>query len=113
MLKEGCGQYGNAVRGRLRLKNEGLCQLPGLAARIRTAIVSDAGADDVESWPRSPIGPRVDVTIFLIKWVIENRIREFTLNRRKKRRRPGRRPPATPSSPTTKTAIPKAWFNDF
>src|SRR5262245_4152020 len=26
------------------------------AAGIRTAIVSDAGADDVESWPRSPLG---------------------------------------------------------
>ena len=34
------------------------------AAGIRTAIVSDAGADDVESWQRSPIGPRIDATIF-------------------------------------------------
>jgi putative hydrolase of the HAD superfamily len=34
------------------------------AAGIRTAIVSDAGADDVESWPRSPVGSRVDLTIF-------------------------------------------------
>jgi putative hydrolase of the HAD superfamily len=34
------------------------------AGGIRTAIVSDAGADDVESWPRSPIGSRVDATIF-------------------------------------------------
>jgi putative hydrolase of the HAD superfamily len=34
------------------------------AAGIRTAIVSDAGADDVESWHRSPLGSRIDATIF-------------------------------------------------
>ena len=34
------------------------------AAGIRTAIVSDAGADDVESWPRSPLIRRVDATFF-------------------------------------------------
>jgi len=31
---------------------------------IRTAIVSDAGADDVESWSQSPLGSRVDATFF-------------------------------------------------
>lgn len=34
------------------------------AAGIRTAIVSDAGADDVEHWPGSPLNGRVDATIF-------------------------------------------------
>ena len=34
------------------------------SAGIRTAIVSDAGADDVESWPRSPLMGRVDATFF-------------------------------------------------
>ena len=34
------------------------------AAGIRTAIVSDAGADDVESWLRSPLVSRIDATIF-------------------------------------------------
>ena len=34
------------------------------SAGIRTAIVSDAGADDVESWSRSPLGSRVDATFF-------------------------------------------------
>ena len=34
------------------------------AAGIRTAIVSDAGADDVESWSRSPLRTLVDATIF-------------------------------------------------
>jgi len=34
------------------------------AAGIRTAIVSDAGADDVESWARSPLSTRVDVAVF-------------------------------------------------
>lgn len=34
------------------------------AAGIRTAIVSDAGADDVESWQRSPLRSRLDATIF-------------------------------------------------
>jgi putative hydrolase of the HAD superfamily len=34
------------------------------SAGIRTAIVSDAGADDVESWAGSPLGSRVDATIF-------------------------------------------------
>lgn len=33
-------------------------------AGIPVAIVSDAGADDVECWPRCPLAPRVDVTIF-------------------------------------------------
>src|SRR5215831_12110141 len=34
------------------------------AAGIRTAIVSDAGADDLESWHQSPLGSRIDATIF-------------------------------------------------
>ncbi len=34
------------------------------AADIRTALVSDAGADDVESWPRSPLRERLDATVF-------------------------------------------------
>jgi putative hydrolase of the HAD superfamily len=34
------------------------------AAGIRTAIVSDAGVDDVESWHRSPLGSRIDAAIF-------------------------------------------------
>ena len=33
-------------------------------AGIRTALVSDAGADDVESWYRSPLRPLLDTTIF-------------------------------------------------
>ena len=34
------------------------------AAGIRTALVSDAGYDDVEAWPRSPLRDRLDVTVF-------------------------------------------------
>jgi len=34
------------------------------AAGIRTALVSDAGADDVESWELSPLRSRLDATIF-------------------------------------------------
>ncbi|HJZ74913.1 MAG TPA: HAD-IA family hydrolase [Vicinamibacterales bacterium] len=34
------------------------------AAGIRTALVSDAGADDVESWPRSPLRERFDAVVF-------------------------------------------------
>ena len=34
------------------------------AAGIRTALVSDAGADDVESWPRSPLRERLDAVVF-------------------------------------------------
>jgi putative hydrolase of the HAD superfamily len=34
------------------------------AAGILTAIVSDAGADDLESWHRSPLGSRIDATVF-------------------------------------------------
>jgi putative hydrolase of the HAD superfamily len=34
------------------------------AANIRIALVSDAGADDVESWERSPLRERLDATIF-------------------------------------------------
>jgi putative hydrolase of the HAD superfamily len=34
------------------------------AAGIRTALVSDAGADDVESWQRSPLRERLDAAVF-------------------------------------------------
>jgi putative hydrolase of the HAD superfamily len=34
------------------------------AAGIRTALVSDAGADDDESWERSPLKSRLDATLF-------------------------------------------------
>jgi putative hydrolase of the HAD superfamily len=34
------------------------------AAGVRTALVSDAGADDVESWEQSPLRTRLDVTVF-------------------------------------------------
>lgn len=34
------------------------------AAGIRTALVSDAGADDVESYPRSPLCGRLDAVVF-------------------------------------------------
>ena len=34
------------------------------AAGIRIALVSDAGADDVESWDRSPLRERLDATVF-------------------------------------------------
>jgi putative hydrolase of the HAD superfamily len=34
------------------------------AARIRTALVSDAGWDDIESWPQSPLRSKIDVSIF-------------------------------------------------
>ena len=34
------------------------------AAGIRTALVSDAGADDVASWPRSPLRARLDAVVF-------------------------------------------------
>ena len=34
------------------------------AAGVRTALVSDAGADDVESWESSPLRSRLDATIF-------------------------------------------------
>ena len=33
-------------------------------AGIRTALVSDAGADDVEAWPRSPLRDRFDHVVF-------------------------------------------------
>lgn len=33
-------------------------------AGIRTALVSDAGADDVEGWPRSPLRERFDTVVF-------------------------------------------------
>src|SRR5262249_44807572 len=34
------------------------------AAGIRTGLVSDAAADDVESWERSPLAARLDVAVF-------------------------------------------------
>jgi putative hydrolase of the HAD superfamily len=34
------------------------------AAGIRIGLVSDAGADDVESWPRSPLRDRFDTVVF-------------------------------------------------
>jgi putative hydrolase of the HAD superfamily len=35
-----------------------------LAAGVRTALVSDAGADDVVSWPRSPLRERLHAVVF-------------------------------------------------
>jgi putative hydrolase of the HAD superfamily len=67
------GRISEAVASRRRRFEAGLVHVeePILAALdrlraagIRTAIVSDAGADDVESWPRSPLRSRVDVTVF-------------------------------------------------
>jgi hypothetical protein len=53
--------------GLVKVEDSVLAALAALrAAGIRTAIVSDAGADDVESWSQSPIGSRVDLTIFLL-----------------------------------------------
>lgn len=34
------------------------------AAGIATALVSDAGFDDIEAWHRSPLASRLDVTVF-------------------------------------------------
>ena len=34
------------------------------AAGVRTALVSDAGADDVASWTRSPLRERLDAVVF-------------------------------------------------
>jgi putative hydrolase of the HAD superfamily len=34
------------------------------AAGVRTALVSDAGYDDVEAWERSPLVDRIDATVF-------------------------------------------------
>lgn len=34
------------------------------AADIRTAIVSDAGADDIECWQQSPLASRIDAVVF-------------------------------------------------
>jgi len=34
------------------------------AAGIRTALVSDAGYDDVECWPHSPLAARLDAAVF-------------------------------------------------
>jgi len=34
------------------------------AAGVRTALVSDAGADDVASWPWSPLRERLDAVVF-------------------------------------------------
>jgi len=62
-----------ALESRQRRFEIGLVQIePGIvaaldrlrAAGIRTVVVSDAGADDVESWPRSPLSTRLDAAIF-------------------------------------------------
>jgi putative hydrolase of the HAD superfamily len=62
-----------AVRSRQRRFELGLTQIepPILealdrlrAAGVRTVLVSDAGADDVESWDESPLRTRLDATLF-------------------------------------------------
>ena len=51
--------------GFVRVEHSILAALENLrAAGIRTAIVSDAGADDVESWPLCPLNSRIEATIF-------------------------------------------------
>lgn len=65
-----------AVRSRQRRFELGLIQIePQMldaldrlrAADIRTVLVSDAGADDVECWDRSPLRTRLDATLFSYK----------------------------------------------
>ena len=62
-----------AVESRRRRFETGLTEIEGgmlaaldrlRVAGIRTALVSDAGADDVESWSRSPLRERLDVVVF-------------------------------------------------
>jgi putative hydrolase of the HAD superfamily len=62
-----------AVESRRRRFEIGLVEVEGAilaaldrlrAADIRTALVSDAGADDVEAWSRSPLRHRLDATVF-------------------------------------------------
>ncbi|HXI32127.1 MAG TPA: HAD-IA family hydrolase [Vicinamibacterales bacterium] len=62
-----------AIESRRRCFEIGFVQVePGMldaldrlrAAGIRLALVSDAGADDVESWPRSPLRDRFDAVLF-------------------------------------------------
>jgi putative hydrolase of the HAD superfamily len=51
--------------GLIDIEDEILAALDRLrAAGIRTAIVSDAGADDVEYWHRSPLSERFDAIVF-------------------------------------------------
>jgi putative hydrolase of the HAD superfamily len=62
-----------AVESRRRRFEMGLVSIEGgmlaaldrlRTAGVRTALVSDAGADDVESWEQSPLRERLDATIF-------------------------------------------------
>ena len=51
--------------GLVKIENPILDALDRLrAAGIRTVLVSDAGADDVESWDRSPLPSRLDAAVF-------------------------------------------------
>jgi putative hydrolase of the HAD superfamily len=51
--------------GLVRVEDSMLAALDRLrAAGIRTALVSDAGADDVESWEHSPLRDRLDAVVF-------------------------------------------------
>jgi putative hydrolase of the HAD superfamily len=51
--------------GLVRIEQPTLDALDRLrAAGVRTALVSDAGADDVESWESSPLRSRLDATVF-------------------------------------------------
>lgn len=62
-----------AVESRRRRFELGLVEIEGpildaldrlRAAGIKTVLVSDAGADDVESWERSPLLSRLDAAVF-------------------------------------------------
>lgn len=54
--------------GLVRIETEILAAIDRLrAADIRIALVSDAGADDVDSWERSPLRDRFDATLFSYK----------------------------------------------
>jgi putative hydrolase of the HAD superfamily len=53
------------------------------AAGIRTALVSDAGADDVECWHRSPLCERFDTVVFSYQLGVrkpDSRIYEYALD---------------------------------
>ena len=113
MLKEGCGQYGNAVRGRLRLKNEEVmstsrpCGTHPDSHRFRRRCGRCRKLAAFSDWPARGCDD------FSYQVGYRKPDPRIYPKPKKKEEAPRRRPPATPSSPTTKTAIPKAWFNDF
>ena len=80
-----CGKPASPLRDGTRSKSRAAYSAVWIRSRsagIRTALVSDAGADDVESWQRSPLRDRFDAVVFSYRLGVGSRMRGLSARAR-------------------------------